>query len=115
SLIPADQKRLCVDSKPVPKGPQPGYLFSSIIHKVTGRSALTCGVCGQRMKKMNDWGWWGCWKHRQEILGWLSEAAADRGHNISNAQAWSLFRAAWRELADQRRQQKSAEQSHPAN
>lgn len=106
-----DSARLCKSGEHRVLGPRPGDLFSRIIHKITGRYALTCGRCNTRMGIMNSWGWWGCWRRRQEILGWLAEEAATRGHRVESDKLWTLFQAAWRELhAHRAAQRRSAEQ-----
>jgi predicted Fe-S protein YdhL (DUF1289 family) len=97
TLTEESKKRLCVQRNRVNVA-RPGDVFSAVIHTITGRHALTCGVCQQRMKKMNDWKWFGCWRHRQEIIGWLQEEAAKRGHRITNDAALSLLKAALKEI-----------------
>lgn len=110
-----DSARLCKSSENRVLGPRPGDLFSSIIHKITGRYALTCGRCLNRMGLMNQWGWWGCWRRRQEILGWITEEAAGRGHVVASDKLWTLFRAAWKEIHGHRvAQRKIAEPPRPA-
>jgi hypothetical protein len=77
---------------------QPGDLLAILLKKITGKNAATCGQCAVRMQKMNSWGWLECWVRRHEIIGWLSEEAASRGHPISEDAVWSLFKAGWHEL-----------------
>lgn len=106
SLSEADQKIHCREPNRV-IGPRPGNMFSAVIHKITGRYALTCGECQQRMHLMNQWGWWKCWKNRQIIQNWLVQEAEKRGHRVTGAQMLDLFRAAWREIHSHRKSLKS--------
>jgi hypothetical protein len=47
---------------------------------------------------MNSWGWWGCWRNRAIIIGWLCEEAARRGHPVTPGDMGDLLRAAFKEL-----------------
>ncbi len=89
--------RICKEPG-LPVSIQPGSLFSSMIHKITGRYASTCGTCLHRMQEMNSWGWWGCWKQRHTILSWISEEAKKRGHSRSDSELLTIFRAAFSEV-----------------
>lgn len=80
----------------------PGDLFALIIFKITGQHTANCGVCGRRKKQMNEWGWLGCWRNRKTIIAWLCEEAAKRGHKIDKASMTVLFKAAWKELKQNR-------------
>jgi hypothetical protein len=85
---------------------QPGDLFAKIIFSITGKAAATCGKCAQRVRWMNAWKFWGCWKHRKEIEGWLLEECASRGHIITKDKMTSLVRAAFKELRSSKRAKK---------
>src|SRR6266436_1727659 len=98
NLTEEDRRIRCAAPGPAPKA-QPGDVLSAVIFQTTGRYAQTCGKCVERMRQMNTWGWWGCWRHRQEIVSWLAEEARARGHVVTDDQIWSLFRAALREVA----------------
>jgi hypothetical protein len=82
---------------------QPGDMFSNVLKVITGRYAVTCGRCMNRMGEMNRWGWWGCWKNRETIIGWLLEEAAGRGHKVSREHVFSLLVAAFREIRRSRK------------
>jgi hypothetical protein len=82
---------------------QPGDLFSTIILNITGKSIQNCGVCRERKRAMNKWGWWKCWLNRKIIIGWLCEEAAKRGHGIGGSEMLGLFKAAFRELRAKRK------------
>lgn len=73
----------------------PGYLLSLAIKKITGVNP--CGYCIARIQTMNQWGWWGCWRKRKTIAGWLSEEARRRGHQVTESNALSLLMAAFKE------------------
>lgn len=77
---------------------QPGSIFAMVINKITRKSAATCGKCGQRMRQMNQWGWWNCWINRTTIVTWLVDEAKKRGHDITDHEVLSLFKAAFREM-----------------
>jgi hypothetical protein len=96
-----DRERWCEEKTRITKT-QPGHVFSSIIQVITGRYAVTCGRCMERMGQMNNWGWWGCWQHRETILNWIFEEAAGRGHPVSRERISTLFVAALREIRQNR-------------
>lgn len=81
-----------VELPPPPKRsllPRPGDVLAAAIKRATGIDAdkvdpigkKTCG-CKQFQAEMNRWGWWGCWRRRQEIADHLSKAAAERGITV---------------------------------
>jgi len=84
--------------------PKPGDMFSMIILKLTGQRTANCGVCGERKRQMNEWRWWGCWKHRHVIVGWMVEEARKRGHEIDNRAMYGLFVSAVKEVRNQKKQ-----------
>jgi hypothetical protein len=84
--------------QPIIKRTGPGDILSSAILKLTGREISMCGICGLRRTAMNEWGWWSCWRHRNEIAGWLVEEARKRGHTVTQGAAVDLLRAAFKEL-----------------
>lgn len=75
---------------------EPGSLLKWVIWKLT--ETVPCAMCNQRAKQMNEWGWGGCWLHRDEIIGWITHEAKARGHEIGQVKAFSLFLAAMKEL-----------------
>ena len=93
-----EDRRAHCGEPPPPTKAQPGDIFSAVIHQITGRYAQTCGKCIERMQHMNKWGWWGCWKNRHEIMGWMLDEARARGHMVTRDHVWSLFKAALREV-----------------
>jgi len=82
----------------------PGDIFGIVIHKITGQRTANCGECGRRKAQMNKWGWLGCLrpKNRKQIIDWLCEEAAKRGHEIDGNQMLALFKAAIKELLGKR-------------
>lgn len=76
----------------------PGDLLKIVIQKITGAVAGPNCSCNTRAAQMNAWGWCGCWRRRDVIVGWLSEEAARRGHEMDARRVRGLLRAAWREM-----------------
>lgn len=97
-----DRKVHCEDATKKTLVTQPGHMFSLVISKITGRYAVTCGRCMERMGQMNRWGWWGCWRNRETIVGWMTDEAAGRGHRVDRAHVFSLFQVALREIRQNR-------------
>jgi hypothetical protein len=46
-----------------------------------------CG-CDNKASQMDRWGVAGCVQHREEIIGWLNEAAAEQGWAAKLSVAW---------------------------
>ena len=85
-------------AKPVdPFSHGPGGLLHTLIEKLTGETPSPNCSCRARAKRMNAWGWWGCWKHRRTIIGWLVEEAGKRGHTVDRESVAGLLRAGLRE------------------
>ena len=80
----------------------PGALLKRAIQTMTGDTPGPGCACNRRCKKMNDWGWWGCWRNRDTIAGWLVEEAAKRGHTVTPSAAMTLLRAAVKEARSPR-------------
>ena len=81
-----------------PRRPQPGDLLPGLIRICGFKESVGCG-CHEFRARMNRWGWWGCWRHRQEIYEWLAVKAAERGILVEQAAFWPLFRQAFRQAA----------------
>lgn len=79
-----------------PSATRPGDMLARVIYKITGQQAGNCS-CSKRQAQMNEWGWFGCWLHRKEIIRWLSEEAVRRGHPTGAGTLRSLFFAALKE------------------
>jgi hypothetical protein len=75
----------------------PGSLLVFLIYKITGEKIVGCSACSRRGKQMDVWGWWGCWRNREIILGWLVEEARKLGHTVERKTAFSLLKIAIRE------------------
>lgn len=89
---------------PAPPSPWtlgPGSLLAAAIKAVTGETPSPTCQCTARARQMNEWGWWRCWRNREQIAGWLVEEAQKRGHAIEHGKALGLLRAAWREARGQ--------------
>lgn len=92
-----------ISSTETPSKLVPGNLFSIVIFKITGQRAGGCkSDCPARMRQMNEWGWWKCWKNRNTIIGWLVKEARARGHEIDRATVLALFKAAFKELSSRK-------------
>jgi hypothetical protein len=84
-----------------PKILQPGDMLARLIERMIGEVPGDC-ACSSRQEQMNQWGWWGCWKHRNDIIGWLCEEAANRGHETEPVGARALFVAVLKELRNRK-------------
>ena len=76
--------------------PAPGDAVKTVLKKLGYSATGGCG-CGCMRKKMNDWGWLGCLRHRQEILNWFTQQARQQGISVDRPALWPLLQAAWRE------------------
>lgn len=74
----------------------PGSVLKKVIFQITGIEPKNCG-CNKRAAVMNEWGWTGCWTHREQIVNWLLEEVKARGHEVGRSSILSLLAAAWRE------------------
>lgn len=81
----------------------PGSLLTTAIKLITGADPGPQCSCKHRARRMNEWGWWGCWRNRDTIAGWLVEEAQKRNHEIDKHKALSLFKAAWTEIRQRRK------------
>lgn len=79
--------------KPAPRL-KPGSALAWLIERLTAKPASSCAACAARVKKMNAWGWRGCWARRREILGWLAAEARKIGYKEAKPAFWSLARIA---------------------
>ena len=75
----------------------PGRLLALVIKRITGQGPCPA-KCAARIRQMDEWGWWRCWRNRKTIAGWLVEEALRRGHQVSESNALDLLRAAFKEL-----------------
>lgn len=75
----------------------PGDLIA-IITKQLKFSVGGCGTCEAYRQQMNKWGWWGCWKKREQITKWLVSKAKEKNINIANETMMGLFKTAIKEL-----------------
>lgn len=72
----------------------PGDLLEHAIHAVAG--IKPCPLCRHRRTRMNDWGWWGCWRNRRRIMQWLVESAERSGIAIDKPTAFNLLKGAFK-------------------
>jgi len=82
---------------PVPVSSQrgPGDVVKIVLAKLGYKAAGDCG-CESMRQKMNAWGWWGCWKHRQEITAWFATKAREQGITVDGRGVMALLIAARR-------------------
>ncbi len=73
---------------------RPGSLLSYVIYSITGKQSAGCQMCSARAKQMNKWGWIGCFKNRDTILGWLCEEVEKMGYPVDKHVILSLLKAA---------------------
>jgi len=80
----------------------PGNLVSMILKQMGYKSTGNCG-CNSFRNKMNDWGWLGCLKHKQEIVEWFSKKAKESNVELDSNTLWGLIKAGIKELRKQRK------------
>lgn len=81
----------------------PGSLLTTAIKLITGEEPGAQCKCKARSRKMDSWGWMKCWRERAAIAEWLVEEAQKRNHEIDKHKALSLFKAAWKEIRQRRK------------
>lgn len=89
-------------AKPAPRL-SPGSLLTTAIKLITGTDPGPNCQCKARARKMDSWGWMKCWRERAAIAEWLVEEARKRNHEIDEHKALSLFKAAWKEIRQRRK------------
>lgn len=60
----------------------PGDLVKIILDKLGIKPTRNCG-CEAMRRRMNEWGYRGCWTHREEISEWFRAKAAEAGIEIN--------------------------------
>ena len=88
---------------PAPRPLSPGSLLTTAIRLITGEEPGPACKCKARAQKMNEWGWLGCARNRATIAEWLVDEARKRNHEIDERKALSLFKAAWKEIRQGRK------------
>jgi len=88
---------------PAPRPLSPGSLLTTAIRLITGEEPGPACKCKARAEKMNEWGWLGCARNRATIAEWLVDEARKRNHEIDERKALSLFKAAWKEIRQGRK------------
>jgi len=61
--------------EPPPLIPRPDTLLKWAIARATGGSVTHGLACEQRRRKMDEWGWRGCWRERTTVWGWMVKQA----------------------------------------
>lgn len=72
----------------------PGDVLAGVIHSLGFQPTTGCG-CAAMRAKMNEWGYFGCWQHRSEILAFLKTKANAVGVPFDEATVWSAVVAAF--------------------
>lgn len=75
----------------------PGDVVRNVLACLEIRAASNCG-CEAMRQSMNQWGWWGCWKRRREIVEWFSLKAKEQEITIDARLVLRAIVAAWREI-----------------
>lgn len=70
----------------------PGDAIKFILGKIGYTSRPSCG-CDEFRRRMNEWGYWGCIRHRREIIEWFLAKSAEAGLPISRKSLWGLIKA----------------------
>jgi hypothetical protein len=73
----------------------PGDVVKAVLDRLGYQGASGCS-CEEMRQRMNAWGWWGCWRRRDEIVAWFTAKANDQGIVVERATILGLLRAAWR-------------------
>jgi hypothetical protein len=71
----------------------PGDVAKYIISKLGLGDADQCSECRAFQWQMNLWGWWQCWKRRDEILAWFVKKAKAKGVLVNEESFYELFKA----------------------
>lgn len=72
----------------------PGDVIKLVFAKMGYISGGDCG-CETMRKQMNDWGYWGCWKHRSELVEWFNAKAKEAGVQVTPAGIMRIIVQAW--------------------
>jgi len=70
----------------------PGDVVKIVLEKMGHKSAGGCG-CEAMRQKMNAWGYWGCLKHRAELVEWFTAKAKEAKIEIDGDGIWALLAA----------------------
>lgn len=60
----------------------PGDIVKIILDKLGIKPTRNCG-CEAMRRQMNEWGYTGCWKHRDIIAEWFRAKAVEAGSDLS--------------------------------
>lgn len=82
---------------------RPGDLVSIIIDQLGFHPTSGC-ECNKMRQKMNEWGWFGCWFWRDELVEWFVKKANEAGVTVERESVAGLIRTAIREAWRRRRQ-----------
>lgn len=97
-------------SKPAPAKVRngPGDVVKLVLERMGFRydgNGLVCAngarikncSCESMRHQMNQWGVWGCWKRRKEIVQWFTDRGKLCGVEIEGASIMALLLAAWKQ------------------
>jgi len=77
--------------------PMPGDVLHTLIKQLGFHQTAGCG-CASMQRQMNEWGWVGCWQHREEIVAWLTEKAKEQGIEVESKDIFGLLKAALQQI-----------------
>ena len=78
-------------------GVKPSAGPGDVLHVVLQRLGYpACGGCRRMRRQMNAWGWWGCWRHRDELLAWFKAKGKERGVKLTVSGLFRELGRAWR-------------------
>lgn len=93
-VVPPRISKPAVQTKPSSaKGP--GDVVKAVLAKMGYSSDGHCG-CEPMRAKMNAWGYWGCWRHRAELVEWFRAKAKAAGIEVSAMGIMAMVVSAWR-------------------
>lgn len=78
------------------KSSGPGDVVKLVLSRLGYAATGNCG-CEAMRRRMNEWGYLGCWRHRAELVAWFTAKAKEAGVDLAPAGLWKLLRQAWRE------------------
>ena len=90
-LEPSLSKPIVVQGFPITG---PGDILAGVIKTLGFQPTSGCG-CEAMRAKMNDWGYFGCWQNRREILEFLKTKADAVGVQFDDATVWAAVVAAF--------------------
>ena len=79
----------------------PGNVLKSLIALIGIPQTSSCGCSGMQ-QQMNQWGYIGCWQHKDDIVAWLVAKAKEHNMVVQSETVHGLLAAAAREWTKER-------------